>query len=259
MSRAEEDPAVAEAKEFQKKLDRQFQESLGWYQLTVSPGSGAALKPKPVLRWTNATRKQKGEPTLILWTDAGRPEALASVYPWGTNLLYECVSLARDPGLTAKEGGRTVWSPASAGVTYHDVPDAPPAGETPASRLTQMRSISERFKVSITGAPADREQLRLLPKPIYRYELADAKAARPDPVDGAVFAFVQGTDPEAVLLIEAVRRGDRVGWQYALGRATGYGVEARLGNSVVWSALNMPTWNDMRLPAVVLGRRLAAD
>src|SRR3712207_7264322 len=49
----------------------------------------------PILRWTNAKRGQQGEPTLILWTDAGRPGALASVYPWQGNLIYECVSLAR--------------------------------------------------------------------------------------------------------------------------------------------------------------------
>src|SRR4051794_22893858 len=92
-----EDPATA-AKEMQKSLDRQFQESLGWYQVSTSPDARATMAPKPVLRWTNATRGQVGEPTLILWTEAGRPEALASVYPWGPNLQYECVSLARGPG-----------------------------------------------------------------------------------------------------------------------------------------------------------------
>ena len=43
--------------------------------------------------------------------------------------------------------------------------------------------LSERFKVALTATNADgtgREELRLLPKPIYRYELGDAKAAHPD-------------------------------------------------------------------------------
>ena len=44
------------------------------------------------------------------------------------------------------------------------------------------------------------------------------RTAHPALIDGAVFAFVQGTDPEAVLLIEAVRRDDRTVWQYAFGR-----------------------------------------
>src|SRR5215210_4623272 len=101
-----------------------------------------------------------------------------------------------------------------------------------------MRSLAERFRVTMTGWKADRsdrEEMRLLSRPIYRYELTDGKAAHPELVDGAVFAFVQGTDPEAVLLLEAVRRGDRTGWQYAFGRATAGGLEARLGPSVVWT------------------------
>src|SRR4051812_10409600 len=91
-----EDPVAADKEEKQKQsLERQFQESLGWYQVSTRSESGAAMTPKPVLRWVNPTRGQKGEPTLVLWTEAGRPEALASVYPWGGNLIYECVSLAR--------------------------------------------------------------------------------------------------------------------------------------------------------------------
>jgi hypothetical protein len=215
------------------------------------------MKPQPVLRWLNPIRGQKGEPTLILWTDAGRPEALASVYPWGTNLVYECVSLAREEGLTAREGGSVVWAPATAGVTFHEIPASPAPAATAAARLNQMKALAERFKgaiVTADGSRESREELRLLPKPIYRYELDATKGAHPDLIDGALFAFVQGTDPEVVLLVEAVRRGDRTGWQYAFGRATGYAVEARLGSSVVWSASSYT--NDPNSPIRALGRPL---
>jgi hypothetical protein len=251
-----QDSASAE-KEKQQRLDRQFQESLGWYQVSARPNSWAPMKPQPVLRWLNPTRGQKGEPTLILWTDAGRPEALASVYPWGTNLTYECCSLARGEGLVAKEGSLTVWSPSIPGVTFHDIPDSPTPAEIAAARLQQAKALAERFKVALVSANGDREsreELRLLPKPIYRYELNLAKAAHPDLIDGVMFAFVQGTDPEAVLLIEAVRRGDRIGWQYAFARATGYSVEARLGSTVVWSASSYT--NEVRSPFRALGRPL---
>ena len=94
----------------------------------------------------------------------------------------------------------------------------------------------------------------MLATPIYRYEIDSVKAAHPDLIDGAVFAFVQGTDPEAVLLVEAVRQGGGIGWQYAFGRATGYDVEARLGSSVVWSP---PPWtNDLKSTSRALGRPL---
>jgi hypothetical protein len=249
-----QDPTTVD-KERQQRLDRQFQESLGWYQVTARPNS-AVMKPRPVLRWVNPTRGQKGEPTFLLWTEAGRPEALASAYPWGTELVYECVSLARGDGLTAREGGSIVWAPGAAGVTFREIPASPTPAETAGTRLNQMKALAERFKVAIVTADGDREDreaLRLLPKPIFRYEI-DTKPAYPDLVDGAVFAFVQGTDPEAVLLVEAVRRGGGTGWQYAFARATGYSVEARLGSSVVWSASTYS--NDVRSPIRILGRPL---
>jgi hypothetical protein len=49
-----------------------------------------------------------------------------------------------------------------------------------------------------------------------------------------VFAFVQGTDPEAILLLEAVKRDGSPRWQYAFARATSAGLEARLDKQIVW-------------------------
>ena len=53
-------------------------------------------------------------------------------------------------------------------------------------------------------------------------------------IDGGVFAFVQGTDPEAILLLEAVHADGRPRWQYAFARATSAALEARLDKPVVW-------------------------
>lgn len=255
-----QDDGAAVDKPMLQRWEKQFQESLGWYQLSGGPKPGAVLKPQSVLRWVNPTRGQKGEPTLVFWIGGGRPEALSSVYPWGKFLMYECVSLARDEGLIAREGDRTVWSPVPVGVTLRDVPDAPSPAETPILRLQQAKAFAERFKVSIVATAADgretREAMRLLPKPIYRYDMAQAKAAHPGLVDGAVFAFVQGTDPEAVLMIEAVRKGDGLGWQYAFGRSTGYPMEARLGPSVVWTAPALASWGDPMSTTKTLGRPL---
>ena len=257
-ARAQDSAAIAKM-ERQKRLDQQFQESLGWYVVSASPVSQAPMKPESILRWTNAPRGQEGEPTLILWADAGRPVALASVYPWGRNLVYDCVSLARDVGLTAREDGRTVWSPTKAGVTFRDFSDIPPPGTNARARLAQMKSLAEGFKVTMMGLKADqsdREEMRLLPKPIYRYKLDDGQTVHPDLIDGALFAFVQGTDPEAVLLIEAIRQGNRTNWQYAFGRATGAGLEARLGPSVVWTAPRDYGSKDPKLPCIFFARPL---
>ena len=216
------------------------------------------MKPRPVLRWLNPTRGQKGEPTLILWTDAGRPQALASVYPWGTILTYECVSLCARRGPDRSGGGPHGLGPRarpaspSAGSPTHRPRQQPRPADS--SRRRCWLNASRFSLVSTDREHASREELRMLATPIYRYEIDGAKAAHPDLIDGAVFAFVQGTDPEAVLLVEAVRQGGGIGWQYAFGRATGYDVEARLGSSVVWST---PPWtNDLKSTSRALGRPL---
>jgi hypothetical protein len=259
MASAGQDEPSAQEKEQLKRRADQLRESLDWYRVSSAGDPKAPLKPEIILRWSNPTRLQKGETALVLWSDSGRPEALASVYPWRGNLVYECVSLARDKGLIAREGDQAIWSPDDPGVTFRDLPDAPVPAKTAMARLAQMKAMAEPFKVTMTSIKngvKDREEMRRLPKPIYRYDLAaaNAKAAHPDLVDGAMFAFVQGTDPEAVLMLEAVQRGDRTTWQYAFGRATAWTVEARLGSSILWTAPDLPGWNNPKLPGIAKGR-----
>jgi hypothetical protein len=254
-----DDPTDDAEKERLKRWAQQLRESVDWYRVFSGRDPKEPMKPEIVMRWANPTRLQKGETALVMWADAGRPEALASVYPWNGNLTYECVSLARDKGLIATEDGRSVWAPTAPGITFRELPDAPAPAKTATARLTQMREIAEPFKVTMISRKSgveDREEMRLLPKPIYRYDLAAAKLAHPELIDGAVFAFVQGTDPEAVLMIEAVKKGDKTVWQYGFGRATGWTVEARLGSMLIWTAPDISTWNNPTSPGRVLGRRL---
>ncbi len=101
-----------------------------------------------------------------------------------------------------------------------------------------MKILADRFQVTMTGLKgdrSDREDLRMLAKPLYRAEPGEAQSPDPDWIDSGVFGFVQGTDPEAILLLEAVRQDGRPRWQYAFARATAGGLEARLDKMVVWS------------------------
>jgi hypothetical protein len=65
--------------------------------------------------------------------------------------------------------------------------------------------------------------------------------------------FVQGTDPEAILLLDAVRRDGSPHWQYAFARATSAGLEARLDKSVVWT-VDVLAGTTPRDPQLWLGR-----
>ena len=72
--------------------------------------------------------------------------------------------------------------------------------------------------------------LRLLPKPIDRYGKAGGI-----PEDGALFAFVLGTDPESFLFIEARPGAKGLEWQYAFAPMTCWALKAEHKGRPVWS------------------------
>ena len=75
-------------------------------------------------------------------------------------------------------------------------------------------------------------ELRLLPRPLYRYELP--KQSKPAVLDGVVFGLVQGTDLEIVLLLEAVR-GTKVNtWRWAAARMSDLPLALKLDGKEVW-------------------------
>jgi hypothetical protein len=242
-----------------KKLNAQIEKAIDWYEVFADSSAKTAIPPQSALRWRNVERGQDGEALLSIWAHNGRPEALASIYPYNGYLWHEFVSLSRNSKLVARDKNRVVWSPKAAGVDFKDVPEAPVPTETPAGRLRQMKSIADRFHATMTGWKednSDRQELRLLPRPVYRYDLKDAKETTPALRDGGLFAFVTGTDPEVVLMLEAVGPEDQVVWQFALARATGAGVEAKLDNQAVWTA-GKANCADIILPMTCVGRPLA--
>jgi hypothetical protein len=211
--------------------------SVKWYEVLPSAEATTPLTPQVAMRWINASRGRDAQDFLLLWVHDGRPVAAASVFPFGRDLCHELCSLSRNAELVARDRSGTVWAPESAGVKFHDVPDGPAPAETPVLRLAQMKSLGARFTATLTGWKDDeseREVLRLLPRPLYRYDMKAATDTHANLRDGALFAFVQGTDPEVLLLMEDVVLDDRPRWQYAFARATSGGVEARLGDKVAW-------------------------
>ncbi len=196
-----------------KAIKAEVEEAIGWYQVFSNASTQEPMTPLPALRWRNVTRgTQESEGVFVLWANKGRPEALASIYPWEGNLVHDFASLSRGAKLVARDGGRVIWSPASPGVEFNDIPGAPAPAGTPTARLRQMKGLTDRFKVTMTGwkpDKSDREELRLLPKPLYHDDLSEGSESDPGWIDAGVFAFVQGTDPEAILLLEAVRHGKR--------------------------------------------------
>jgi hypothetical protein len=174
-------------------------------------------------------------------------------------MCHEFDSLSRDNKVVAREKDRVIWSPGAPGVEFKDVPKAPPPAKTAPERLRQMKAIAETFTATMTGWTADnsdQEVLRFRPRELYRYDLANAKDPDPKLLDGALFAYVQGTDPEVVLALEAVGTAEKAGWQYAFVRATSGGLEVKHGDAVVWEAKKHPVARDPKLPHFTMQRDL---
>jgi hypothetical protein len=79
--------------------------------------------------------------------------------------------------------------------------------------------------------------IRLLATPIDRYE-----SAAQGVVDGALFAFTKGTDPDAFLLIEARGKKDDVEWQFSFARFNrSCALRAVLKDKEVWQVDRLPS------------------
>jgi len=83
-------------------------------------------------------------------------------------------------------------------------------------------------------------ELRLLTQPLYRYE-----STSPNVVDGGLFAFVEGTDPEIILLIEARRTAKGMEWRFGAVRMNSIALRLNYQGREVWSAPTIP-WEQAR-------------
>ena len=206
------------------------------------------LHPQSILRWSNPVSGELfGE--VFIWTANGRPEVVASLHKFYQNKRrhmsgeFHSLSLGH---IVAMRDGQRVWFPTRAGVTLQPIRGTQPPGATAAQRVRQMRALARQFSAEATDRndQSKKEQLRLLPKPIYRYQSTEPKVQ-----DGAIFAFVQGTNPEVLLLIEARKTIDGHQWQYALVRFNSLALRASYKNQGVWSVPKLaPPWENVRDP-----------
>jgi hypothetical protein len=208
-------------------------------------GRKLTLRDEPILRWSNPLGGHKAHGEVFLWTDKGRPAAVLSMYEYTAtdgvvHEHHEFCSLARG-GLHFASPRPLIWAPAEAGIELKLVPDAPAPAASARQRLPQMRDLSARFTTEKTTRQDETRDLRLLSQPVYRYEGLDAKEG--DALDGALFAFVEATDPEVFLLLEARETGGKPAWHYAAARMNSVRLAVALGDVPVWEADVLP-WRD---------------
>lgn len=218
------------------------------YELRAESADGRQLKlqEEPLLRWSNPLGGRNAHGDVFLWTDEGRPAAVLSLYEYNTPMgtvqeHHEFCSLATTKLVGKGPDGRN-WSPAEPGIALVTVPDAPPPAATAVRRLNQMRDIGSRFHASkVTREEMEKRDLRLLPQPLLRYE-----SKHHGVIDGALFALVEATDPEALLVLEARDSGGKAEWQYAFARMNSLWLGAKLDDTNVWEVDQLPWGEVMR-------------
>ena len=196
------------------------------------------LRETPVLHWGNPERKGENG-AMFVWLREGRPEVVGTIftYQFGgrTHLKHELVSTSAGP-LRAEFRGQLAWAPGRGGVVIQPIDGAPAPAETPTRRLAQMRGLAREFTASMEDLAGQTAQLRLMTQPLFRYQPEDGEV-----VDGAMFSFVVGTDPEVLLLIEA--RRDKTGktqWYYGPARCHHVTLTVKHRGEAVWQAEPLP-------------------
>lgn len=193
--------------------------------------------PEPILRWSNPTVGQVfGE--VYVWTDNGRPAVIASWYRWFSpdwGRTLEVCSLV-DGRMTGRANDIEFWNTAETGLALKPLAEADVPAKTPAARLAQMRRLAGDFVAHLADTRGDdsgvTRQLRRLTHPVFRYPIANERATY---LDGALFAFVEGTDPEAFLVLEATKAGDSVKWEYGLVRMNSDALRVTYRDQTVWT------------------------
>ena len=144
---------------------------------------------------------------------------------WGHDLVA-----TSDLRVSAEVAGHGRWAPRMPDFKLLPVPDVSSPAKTEAARLRQMKRFARSLSASEVWQ-GQRSELRLLPTEIHRY--SDAGSGL---VDGAAFVFAVGSNPEAILFVEAHQADSgELSWKYGLARMAAAAVTFKLGDNEVWS------------------------
>jgi hypothetical protein len=197
--------------------------------MTGPPAVAWELQIEPLFRWQNPVSGADG--AIFVWSVRGRPVVLAKTHVNDRKQHYlESLSPMTAQRFEVRRGEQVVWSPAETGLRRLTIAGVEPPAATKGVRLSQMRAIARRFRMtSFWGEDHPSEwELRLLSTPLHRYAAEGEGVA-----DGAIFGYAQGTNPEGVVLIEAIADVNGLRWEATPARLTAYAVKAWLDDEMV--------------------------
>lgn len=218
---------AGEQAEDQRHLEYLLDRQRAYRLNRVADERAAELRAKPLFRWNNPISGARGG--VFLWTIDDQPVAMTKCHVNDRKRHYVETSVALSSGLVLRHEGHSIWDPGQPALKYVPVAGQPPSTKS-ARRLAQMRRLAGGFEITDQwGVGGQPYQLRLMPRPLYRYTSPEAGI-----IDGALFAYAQGTNPEVVVIVEAIQDSEATRWRCGISRLTGYALRAERGGATVY-------------------------
>ena len=236
---------AADEKKDQRQIERDlwtiyYAQQIPKYTFYLESDQKTPLKAiaEPKLRYWNSVRTGNNHGELFIWTHNGRcvlAGAILSYEVW-TNVrevAHEFHSFAPERIVGGREAIPVdIKAP---GVEFKPVPGVKPPAKSRALRMVQLRKMAKSFEASTMSAKESTLSnesvslpLRPLSQPIFRYETKEVSD------DGAIFAYVTGTDPEVLVAIESQQTKDGPRWFYGAARFTDLPITLKYKNKTVW-------------------------
>jgi hypothetical protein len=220
---------------------RRRAQSLVMRRLGDADHAAVALQDEPLLHYSDPGGITT-DATIWAWGKIGRPLALAAIFyeklsPDTEKWSCELTALADDKlRVESKTGWQ--WTPQKSDIELRPAPGEPAPGETLRQRARQMNELARRFSVSETFSAERTDQLRLMPRALYRYSDNEHGV-----IDGALYAFAGGTNPEALLLVEARKTAEGAAWHFGFARLGAAQLQATLDDQLVWQRPGIVHWD----------------
>lgn len=201
-------------------------------------GEMVELSDRPLLTYGDAARANKNG-TLWAFGKTGRPLAVLELYqgmepnaPW-----VHAITLTGTDGVKMISPSGVTWSPQTTQIEPTPFSGVADPDAKQSTRLRQMKDMARKFTAHEFWDPKNsRFELRLLVQPVLRYRDAEKKVH-----DAAMFVLAHGTNPEVILLIEAVgEKLEESRWHYSLARLGSAEMHVELEGSEVWKQDRTP-------------------
>ena len=193
---------------------------------------------RPLLSYGDPARSNENG-TLWAWGTSGRPVVFLEMYQGtGTGARWvHAVTLTSSQRVVMKATSTANWQPEKTQIEPAPIPGASQPDEKELGRLRQIKDLSRRFTAHEFWNPDNsRFELRLLVQPVHRYKDPSAGIQ-----DGAAFVLAHGTNPELILLVEALGKSVRESrWHYSLARLGSAELHVEIDGTGVWKQGRTP-------------------